>query len=112
MRQPILVSAAPANTSDIAETISWLSTEHPLVLTNRHDEWSGTFGVLVAALMADLLPEGPFDATLLWTTDEGAVQSFTGKVQAFDAGHAEITIADDAVKAFVYLHQILAVAVH
>lgn len=112
MRQPVTLSPAPGNGEDIAETISWLSTEHPLVMTNRHDEWSGTFGILVAALMADLLPEGPFTATLVWSANEGAVQSFTGEVVAFDAGQAEVTIADTEGKATVALHQVLAVAVH
>lgn len=112
MRQPILLSSAPANAADIAETLSFLSTEHPLVLTNRHDEWSGTFSILVSTLMNDLLPEGGFTATIVWTTDEGAAQSFTGQVQAFDVRRAEITIADTETKVFVYLHQILAVAVH
>lgn len=112
MRQPVTLSPAPGNDADIVDTLSWLSTEHPLVMTNRHDEWSGTFGILVAALMADLLPEGPFAATLVWSADEGAVVSFTGTVAAFDAGQAEVTITDAEGKTFVPLHQVLAVAVH
>lgn len=85
---------------------------NPLVIANDGEQWNGTFGVVVSALLNDLLPEGSINATLVWRTDENVEQTMTAEVRAFDAKREEITVHGGSVEAFVYLHQLRSITVH
>lgn len=107
MNQPI--ATVPAPVAPPAD-----GRQHPLVLTNDGNHWCGTFRVLITALLQDLLPEGPFTATITYLTDDDREQAVTGEVRAFEVSRDEITIQEDGrpFEAYVYLPQVLSFSVH
>lgn len=84
--------------------------EHPfsLVLANDGEGWCGTFGVVLSALLCDLLPEGALDASITFLTDDEKETNLAGRVTAFDPATMEITMADGTV---IDGHEVLAIGI-
>lgn len=62
-----------------------------ITLSNDGSQWNGTYCLLVAALVTDLLSDGaPFDATITFEDAYGDEDTVAGKVTAFENAHVVI----------------------
>lgn len=83
---------------------------HPfsLVLANDGDGWLGTYGIVLSALLCDLVPEGALDASITFLTEDEKEDNRAGYVTAFDPATMEITMADGTV---IDGHEVLAIGI-
>ncbi len=75
-----------------------------LFLVGNGAEWHGTFGVILRALLADVLPEGPVAATVYAESSAGSIIEISGEAARVDGDtllFADGYAADlDTVRAF------------
>lgn len=81
---------------------------YSLVLASDGQGWCGTYGVVLAALLCDLLPEAALEACVTYLDDEEVERTRTGWIVGFTPDRLLIDWADGTVTDG---HQVLALAI-